>query len=121
MTALFGVKQKIIFPFCEFLITFCHDIFGVQNSIIFNIYIISQLIKKPILLNYFLKGCFTFICDFHREQAWDRWLRKTTNSCVKVRKEVLQMLRRIVRSYTEKEAEYDMKKSKIWNSPEYSK
>ena len=34
------------------------------------------------------------------------------------------MLRRIARSYTEKEAEqaeYDMKKSKIWNSPEYSK
>ena len=34
------------------------------------------------------------------------------------------MLRRIARSYTEKEAEqaeYDMKKFKMWNSPEYSK
>eukprot|EP00794_Sanderia_malayensis_P012566 gene12566-13853_t len=35
------------------------------------------------------ESCTTVICDFHREQAWERWLRKTSNGCAKVRKEIL--------------------------------
>eukprot|EP00794_Sanderia_malayensis_P002332 gene2332-2685_t len=50
------------------------------------------------------KGCKTLICDFHREQAWGRWLRKTSNGCTTIKADALRMLRRIARSQTTEEA-----------------
>eukprot|EP00794_Sanderia_malayensis_P002202 gene2202-2507_t len=69
-------------------------------------------------------GCFTLLCDFHREQAWDRWLRKTANGCSQIRTDVLEMLRRIARSQTDEGctlAEKDLKASPIWKKREYGK
>ena len=39
-----------------------------------------------------------FICDFHREQAWDCWLRKAANGCVENRPAILCLLRSIARA-----------------------
>eukprot|EP00794_Sanderia_malayensis_P004341 gene4341-4918_t len=69
-------------------------------------------------------GCFTFICDFHREQAWERWLRKTSNGCTNIRTEVLHMLRRIARAHTAaelKDAEDCLRTSEIWKDQRYTK
>ena len=39
-----------------------------------------------------------FICDFHREQAWDRWLKKVANGCVENRLAILGLLRSVARA-----------------------
>ena len=36
-----------------------------------------------------------YLCDFHREQAWERWVSKVTNGVNKVKDEVLSRLRRV--------------------------
>ncbi|XP_052235498.1 uncharacterized protein LOC127847529 [Dreissena polymorpha] len=41
-------------------------------------------------------GCFSFLCDFHREQAWKRWVGPANG--VKDADEVLTMLRSIANS-----------------------
>ena len=41
-----------------------------------------------------------FICDFHREQAWDRWLKKVANGCVENRLAILGLLRSVARADT---------------------
>lgn len=33
------------------------------------------------------------LCDFHREQAWERWVSKTSNEVSHVKNEVLSRLR----------------------------
>ncbi|XP_065657884.1 uncharacterized protein LOC136082459 isoform X2 [Hydra vulgaris] len=38
-------------------------------------------------------GCEVFICDFHREQAWDRWIKKTSNGCFSKKEDILKLLR----------------------------
>ena len=42
--------------------------------------------------------CSVLICDFHREQAWERWLTKSANGCRGIKDDVLAKLRRIARS-----------------------
>lgn len=46
-------------------------------------------------------GTTTYICDFHREQCWERWLRKADNGLHEQREEVLQLLRNVAKSKTE--------------------
>ena len=46
-------------------------------------------------------GTTTYICDFHREQCWERWLRKVDNGLTEHREEVIQLLRGISKSPTE--------------------
>lgn len=64
-------------------------------------------------------GNTTYICDFHREQCWERWLRKADNGLTEHREEVLQLLRSISKSSTE-DSYHDnvatLKTSKVWQS-----
>ena len=68
-------------------------------------------IPKRVLKNIHLKICFlksifdynVFICDFHREQAWERWLNAIKNGACMIKNEMLCKFRRIARSRTEKE------------------
>lgn len=36
-----------------------------------------------------------YICDFHREQAWERWLSKSSNGLLNEKQKVLAKLRAI--------------------------
>nr|XP_047131654.1 uncharacterized protein LOC124810593 isoform X2 [Hydra vulgaris]XP_047142244.1 uncharacterized protein LOC124816635 [Hydra vulgaris] len=45
-------------------------------------------------------GCKVFICDFHREQAWERWLSKTTNGCSMIKDDIKVRLRDIAHAKT---------------------
>nr|XP_047143262.1 uncharacterized protein LOC124817350 isoform X4 [Hydra vulgaris] len=45
-------------------------------------------------------GSTVFICDFHREQAWERWLSKTANGCCMVKDVVKDKLREIAHAKT---------------------
>lgn len=44
--------------------------------------------------------CFVYLCDFHREQAWTRWVNKIEHKVRHVKGEVLARLRRVARSYS---------------------
>ncbi|XP_031551338.1 uncharacterized protein LOC116288650 [Actinia tenebrosa] len=48
-------------------------------------------------------NCQVYICDFHREQAWERWLSKGTNGLTEKKDLLLAKLRAIARSRTEQE------------------
>ena len=52
------------------------------------------------LLCFYYSGTTTYICDFHREQAWERWLKKGDNDLNHKKKDILKMLRAIARSDT---------------------
>ncbi|CAH3157919.1 unnamed protein product [Porites lobata] len=40
-------------------------------------------------------GCSVYLCDFHREQAWDRWMVKKENDVSDKKEKVLCRLRRV--------------------------
>ncbi|KAK3083109.1 hypothetical protein FSP39_014287 [Pinctada imbricata] len=42
--------------------------------------------------------CHSFICDFHREQAWGRWLKASKHGLNKNKDDILPLLRRIARA-----------------------
>ena len=84
-------------------------------------------IPKRSFKNIHLKICFlksildynVFICDFHREQAWERWLNAIKNGARMIKSEMLCKFRRIARSRTEKElknAIEDLRNCEQWNS-----
>ena len=84
-------------------------------------------IPKRVFKNIHLKICFlksildynVFICDFHREQAWERWLNAIKNGARMIKSEMLCKFRRIARSRTEKElknAIEDLRNCEQWNS-----
>ena len=63
------------------------------------------------------------MCDFHREQAWDRWLSKTSNDVKPYKEGILVYLRKIAKA--ESIDEFDkaveaLKESHIWGA-NYSK
>ncbi len=71
--------------------------------------------------NYF-SDCVVFICDFHREQALEKWLSKTSNGCREIKDQVLVKLRKIARSSTVKESEKEinaLKSSFFWMNKKY--
>ena len=60
-----------------------------------------------------------YICDFHREQAWERWLAKSSNGVVGNKQTILAKLRAIARARTE--PEYleklgELKENEEWKS-----
>ena len=70
-----------------------------------------------------LTDCAVFICDFHREQAWERWLSKTSNGCREVKDDVLAKLRRIARSMSvncSEKAIEALKLSVYWKDMKYA-
>lgn len=48
---------------------------------------------------------FVFLCDFHREQSWTRWVSKTDNGVGESKDKVLAMLRRCAHSCSEDQFE----------------
>jgi len=76
------------------------------------------LIHLAIIFSYiyifFFAECHVYICDFHREQAWERWLNKKENGLSDKKNHVLCILRRIAREETTdryKKAVEDLKSS----------
>ena len=71
------------------------------------------------MLKYSSLGTTTYIYDFHREQCWERWLRKGDNGLSNQREEVLQLLREVAKSPTE-DAYHDslrsLQTSELWLS-----
>ena len=51
----------------------------------------------------YIADSFVYLCDFHREQAWERWLSASHNNCTNVKAEILVMLRNIANSRTQEE------------------
>lgn len=64
---------------------------------------------KKIVSNYL--EAFVYVCDFHREQTWERWLKANHNDVGKDKAEVLILLRSIARSKTVEE--FDIAKTKV--------
>ena len=67
--------------------------------------------------------CKVLLCDFHREQAWDHWLSKTSNDVRPYKEGILVYLWRIAKA--ESTDEFDktveaLKESHIWGA-NYSK
>lgn len=63
-----------------------------------------------ILLN---KDCPVFICDFHREQAWERWFNKKANGHSEDKSKIVPWLRHIVHSETIEKSEEAIELLKI--------
>ena len=64
-------------------------------------------------------SCKVLLCDFHREQSWDRWLKTTSNGMRLVRQSVLLSLRKIANAECEEDYERyvkELKSSDIWKS-----
>ena len=58
-----------------------------------------------------------FLCDFHREQAWERWTAKAANGVSPIKDEVLAKFRLIANSETEniyQERVCSLKESNFW-------
>ena len=61
----------------------------------------------------------TYICDFHREQAWKKWLAKSSNGLMDQKQKILAKLRAIARARTEKEylvRVRDLQSSEEWRT-----
>jgi len=66
-----------------------------------------------------LTGCDVFICDFHREQSWERWTSTIKHGVSADRERVLTYLRRIADAPTTtaySEAVNAFKDSSVWKS-----
>nr|XP_054769966.1 uncharacterized protein LOC129277817 [Lytechinus pictus] len=61
--------------------------------------------------------CSVFLCDFHREQSWVRWTKKTDNGVADCKKTVLFMMRNC--AHATKPAEYEMALSAFRASREW--
>ncbi|XP_047126914.2 uncharacterized protein LOC100199509 isoform X1 [Hydra vulgaris] len=67
------------------------------------------------LLEAVFSGCRVLICDFHREQAWHRWIVKKTNNCSEFKDPIISMLRNIAWAQNEKMADAAIVKLKCSN------
>ena len=64
-------------------------------------------------------GCEAYICDFHREQCWERWVSLVKHGVSSVKDEVLAHLRQIAKASTVegyKSAVSRLKNSNLWHS-----
>jgi len=71
-----------------------------------------------LICNNHILGCFVTLCDFHREQAWERWLSATANGMRNVKEIALSLLRKIAASETEEEYASNLESlyaNAIWN------
>lgn len=62
-----------------------------------------------------------FICDFHREQSWERWLSKGANGASAFKSDLLCKFRRIAHALSErcyKDALAHLEQWEVWNRPE---
>ncbi|XP_052083492.1 uncharacterized protein LOC127720780 [Mytilus californianus] len=66
-------------------------------------------------------GSFVYLCDFHREQSWERWLTAAHNGLHTEKTNVLSLLRPIARALNEDDfnsALSTLKSSSVWNEKE---
>ena len=80
---------------------------------------VSLKIIQQLSLHLFAIECTVYLCDFHREQAWERWVAKKDNGVSSQKEELLSRLRRIARASTEAKynsAVSDLKHSQIWKT-----
>ena len=56
-------------------------------------------------LETIFEGIIVFLCDFHREQSWGRWVNKKSHNVENIREDVLAKLRRVANAFSK--AEYD--------------
>ena len=64
------------------------------------------------------------MCAFHREQAWDRWMKTSYNKCTTRKGEILQFLRRIAYSATEDDLKINLQAlhaSEFWQGGRFEK
>ena len=67
-------------------------------------------------------GCLVYLCDFHREQAWERWVRTTAHGVSQERDAVLSQLRRIAHASSEevyKDAVTGLQDSSVWKDNQH--
>ncbi|KAK3722871.1 hypothetical protein QZH41_020459, partial [Actinostola sp. cb2023] len=69
------------------------------------------------------EDCSVYICDFHREQAWERWLAKTSIGMTTLKSKALVAMRRIARASTVEEYNRTLGMLKddpqLWSQPMY--
>ena len=69
--------------------------------------------------------CASLLCDFHREQAWDRWLRDWDNGVADIKDILKPMMRAIARSLDPETLTNTVKKlhdSEWWSTrPKFAK
>ena len=57
------------------------------------------------------------ICDFHREQAWERWTKRSENNLGEKRDELLALMREVAKAENKDDFEAalnNLKKSTYW-------
>ena len=57
--------------------------------------------KEIAALENVFSGIFVFLCDFHREQAWHRWISKSENGVTNIAEQVKVYLRKIAHAINE--------------------
>ena len=60
-----------------------------------------------------------YICDFHRLQAWQRWLNTSSHGLVQGKEEVLALLKNLAKAPTEtayEKALQSLKESQYWKT-----
>ena len=66
---------------------------------------------------HFVIASIVLLCDFHREQAWERWLNTTANGCRDVKDVILGLLRAIADSENEPQYQTNLERlftNNIW-------
>lgn len=69
-----------------------------------------------ISLTSLFDGIKVFLCDFHREQAWKRWIVKRENGVFSIGEEILARLRRIAKSNNVQECTKAVADLRAWES-----
>ena len=72
--------------------------------------------SEIISLTSLFDGIKVFLCDFHREQAWKRWIVKRENGVFSIGEEILARLRRIAKSNNVQECTKAVADLRAWES-----
>ncbi|XP_066021380.1 uncharacterized protein [Pocillopora verrucosa] len=80
-----------------------------------------SLIREILQLSFItVPGCLVYVCDFHREHAWVRWINNSKNGINKDKKDnLLNSLRNLARTSTEGDfnlALRDLQDSELWRT-----
>ena len=80
-----------------------------------------SLIREILQLSFItVPGCLVYICDFHQEQAWVRWINNSKNGINKDKKDnLLNSLQNLARTSTEGDfhlALRDLQDSELWTT-----
>ncbi|KAK3725275.1 hypothetical protein QZH41_010110, partial [Actinostola sp. cb2023] len=86
-------------------------------------FMVDYAIEEISAVEDIFHDCSVYICDFHREQAWERWLAKTSNGMTTLKSKALVAMRRIARASTVEEYNRTLGMLKddpqLWSQPMY--